>query len=294
MNSSEKSINLALHSSKPRLGITFCLLSMLSFAALDGLTKVLVRDLPVAQMVMVRYWFFAAFALGYAAYQGGIRKAAHSKRPGLQIMRALLGVAEVALFGFGLRYLGLAEMHALFAVFPLMTLALAGLMLREPIGLRHWIAAAIGFTGTLIILRPGLGIFQQAVFIPLLCALAFALFSVLTRRISQVDSFATNMVYVSVLGAAAVSFAGVPAWLPPTPTEWLMLGAVAITGIMGQVLLLQALRYVNASTLQPFNYTLLVFATLIGLLVFGEFPDTWTIAGAALVILGGLYALKAK
>ncbi|MNV87800.1 EamA-like transporter family protein [compost metagenome] len=73
-----------------------------------------------------------------------------------------------------------------------------------------------------------------------------------------------------------------------------MMSAVAITGVMGQVLLMQALRYANASTLQPFNYTLLVFATLIGLVVFGEFPDAWTIAGAALVIMGGLYALKAK
>lgn len=294
MNRPVNSIDLALDASKSQLGIILCLLSMLIFAALDGLTKVLVRDLPVTQLVMVRYWVFAVFALGYAAYQGGIREAARSKRPGLQILRAVLGVVEVALFGFGLRLLGLAEMHSLFAVFPLMTLALAGLMLKESIGLRRWIAAVIGFAGTLIILRPGLGVFQQAVFIPVLCALAFALFNVLTRRISQVDSFATNMLYVAVFGAVVVSFAGLPAWLPPTPTEWFMMSGVAITGVTGQVLLMQALRYANASTLQPFNYTLLVFATLIGLVVFGEFPDVWTITGAGLVIMGGLYALKTK
>lgn len=113
---------------RPQLGIALCLLSMLIFASQDGVTKLLVRDLPVAQLVMVRYWVFLAFAVGYSVYQGSLRTACRSQHPFLQITRALVGVGEIALFGFGLRYLGLAG-HALYAVFPLMTLALAGALL---------------------------------------------------------------------------------------------------------------------------------------------------------------------
>ncbi|PYD02696.1 EamA family transporter [Pseudomonas syringae pv. maculicola] len=140
-------------SARPQLGIVLCLLSMLIFATQDGITKVLVKDLPVAQMIMVRYWVFVIFAVGYATCHGSLRASVRSAKPGLQITRALLGVTDVVLFAFGLRFLGLAQMHALYAVFPLMTLGLAGMILGEFIGLRRWIAAAVGFAGTFVILR---------------------------------------------------------------------------------------------------------------------------------------------
>ncbi|WP_309109601.1 DMT family transporter [Pseudomonas brassicacearum] len=279
---------------RPRLGIALCLLSMLIFAAQDGVTKVLVKDLPIAQLVMVRYWVFLAFAVGYSVHQGSLRIACRSHHPYQQIIRALIGVGESALFGLGLRYLGLAEMHALYAVFPLMTLALAGAFLGEFIGVRRWVAAAIGFTGTLVILRPGSNIFELAALIPLLSALGFAIFSVLTRRISRQDSFATNMLYMGFFGAITITLLGLPGWVAPSLMQWGLIAVLSTTGVVAQLLFLQALKYATAATLQPFNYTLLVFASLIGLLVFGELPDTWTVVGACLVIAGGMYAIKAK
>lgn len=267
---------------------------MLIFAAQDGVTKVLVKDLPIAQLVMVRYWVFLAFAVGYSVYQGSLRTACRSHHPYQQVIRALIGVGESALFGLGLRYLGLAEMHALYAVFPLMTLALAGAFLGEFIGVRRWIAAAIGFTGTLVILRPGSGVFELAALIPLLSALGFAIFSVLTRRISRQDSFATNMLHMGFFGAVAITMLGLPGWVSPSPAQWGLIAVLSMTGVVAQLLLLQALKVATAATLQPFNYSLLVFATLTGLLVFGELPDTWTVVGACLVIAGGMYAIKAK
>lgn len=279
---------------RPQFGILLCLLSMLVFASQDGITKVLVKDLPVAQLVMVRYWAFLAFAVGYSVYQGSLRTACRSRHPCLQVIRALVGVGEIVLFGWGLRYLGLAEMHALYAVFPLMTLALAGVFLGEFIGVRRWVAAAVGFAGTLVILRPGTGVFELVALIPLASALGFAVFSVLTRRISQHDSFATNMLYMGFFGAITITSVGLPGWVAPSPTQWGLIAVLSTTGVVAQLLFLQALKYATAATLQPFNYTLLVFATLIGLLVFGELPDTWTVVGACLVIAGGMYAIKAK
>jgi drug/metabolite transporter (DMT)-like permease len=280
--------------SHSRLGIALCLLSMLIFACQDGITKVLVRHLPVAELVMVRYWVFVLFALIVCRAQGGVRAASRSASPWRQVVRALLGVGEIAIFGLALRYLGLAETHALYAVFPLMTLGLARLFLGERMVGRQWLAAAVGFGGTLLILRPGMGVFEPAALIPLAAALTFAFFNILSRRISQTDSFATTTLYMAVVGAVASTSAGLPAWVTPTPHEALLMSIVAVSGVIAQLLLIQALKYAEASTLQPFNYSLLVFATLIGLLVFGEAPTVWTITGALLILLAGLYSIRPK
>jgi len=279
---------------RTRRGIGLCLLAMLIFASQDGITKFLVRDFAVAQLLMVRYWTFLLAAIAFLAWRGGARAATCSAMPLLQVLRALLALGEAALFGWGLRHLGLAESHALFAVFPLLTLALAGVLLGEAIGIRHWIAAVVGFAGTLVILRPGVGLFEPAALIPLLAALTFAAYNLLSRRISQADSFATNLLYMAVVGAVASSCFGIPAWLPPSPTEWALLGVYAVTGMIAHLLLIKALEYAPAAILQPFNYSLLVFASLVGLLVFGELPDIWTIAGAALVLAGGMYAARTR
>jgi len=269
-------------------------MAMLVFASQDGITKFLVKDFSVAQLLMVRYWVFVAAVVGFLAFRGGVSAALRSSLPGLQILRSLLALGEAALFGWGLKYLGLAESHAIFAVFPLLTLALAGLVLGERIGFRHWIAAIVGFAGTLVILRPGLGVFDPAALIPLLAASTFAAYNLLSRRISQSDSFATNMLYMAVVGTIASTCFGIPAWLSPTPGEWALLGVYAVAGMTGHLLLIKALECAPAAVLQPFNYTLLVFATLVGLLAFGELPDALTIAGGALVLAGGLFAVRAK
>ncbi|MFR0693208.1 DMT family transporter [Enterobacterales bacterium AE_CKDN230030158-1A_HGKHYDSX7] len=278
--------------SNARLGIALCLLSMFIFACQDGITKVLVRHLPVSELVMVRYWVFVLFALVVCHVQGGLGVAWRSGSPKLQVTRALLGVGEIALFGLALRYLGLAETHALYAVFPLMALGLARLFLGERLVGRQWLAAAVGFAGTLLILRPGMGVFEPAALIPLAAALTFAFFNILSRRISQTDSFATTTLYMAVVGALAVSMVGLPAWVTPTLHEAVLLAILSVTGVIAQLLLIQALKYAQASTLQPFNYSLLAFATLIGLFVFGEAPTAWTLTGALLILLAGLYSVR--
>ncbi|MFZ6049748.1 DMT family transporter [Pseudomonas sp. CR3202] len=285
-------INNAPHADTTRLGIVLCLLSMFIFACQDGITKTLVKDLPVVELVMVRYWVFVVFALILCSIRGGVRQAIKSTSPWLQIVRSLLGILEIALFGLALRYLGLAETHALYAVFPLITLALARAFLGERLVTRQWLAATVGFAGTLLILRPGMGVFELAAFIPLLCALTFAFFNILSRRIGQSDSFETNTLYMAVFGAIAVSVFGIPAWVTPTVKEFALIAILSISGVLAQLLLIQALKHAEASTLQPFNFSLLAFATLIGIFIFGESPDIWTITGAMFILLAGLYAIR--
>lgn len=287
----EHSISTTSPAKGVRIGIGLCLLSMFIFAVQDGITKTLVKDLPVAQMVMVRYWFFLLFAVAFVSVKGGLKTAVRTGQPMLQVVRALLGVFEIAVFGLALRYLGLAETHAIYAIFPLLTLFLAALVLRESVSLRQTSAAVVGFTGTLIILQPGVGVFSVASLIPLLSAFMFAVFNVLTRKISQTDSFATNMLYMGFWGAVASTAIGGGQWVMPTPLQWGLMLVLCITGVAAQLLLLQALKYTAAVILQPFNYALLMFASLIGVVWFGETLDGFLVVGATLVVMGGIWSV---
>lgn len=274
-----------------RIGIFLCLLALFIIACQDGLTKFLIRDYPVAQLVMFRFWMFAGFAAVFTSLRGGLVAAARSRRPVLQIFRSLIFVSEIGLFAFGLHYLGLAEIHALIATFPLIATALAIPILGEHVGWRRWLGVAIGFAGALTIVRPGLGVFQWAALIPLGCAFLFAIYNLTTRLVSFRDSFETSTLYMAVIGCVAATFVGLPQWRMPDAQGWMLLAVFSSMGILGHMLFVKALEHAPASLLQPFNYTLMVWATLIGFAIFGELPDFWTIAGAALIVGGGGYVI---
>lgn len=276
-------------------GVLLCLAAMLVFAIQDAVTKTLVQDMSVAQVVLVRYWVFAVFALVWVSRKGTIRHALRSVRPKLQIFRSLLSIGEIALFNLALRYLGLAEAHSLMAVFPLIAIALAAPILGEQVNLKGWLAVGAGFMGTLIILRPGLEVFKPEALIPLSAALCFAGYHIVTRQVSAAgDGFNVNVLYMAVVGCICATLFGVQTWREPTLDEWYLLVVVSVLSVIAQLLLVKALEFAPASTLQPFNYSLLVFATIIGFAVFGELPDTWTFIGAGVVIISGLYVILSK
>jgi len=272
-------------------GITLCVLSMAAYALQDGITKVLVSGIPATQIVMIRCWVLLLLALVFAASRRGIRQSARSSQPLKQTLRALLAVAETYLFIVALRHLGLAETHAIYAVFPILTIALAGAFLGERISPRQWLAVAIGFAGTLAIIRPGFGVFSLYSLIPLLAALMFANYNILTRRMSREDDLATNLLYLGFWGALLTTLLGLPDWQTPTLRQTLLILALSLCGVTAQLLLLQALKFTAAATLQPFNYSLLLFASLIGVAVFGERLEPALLLGAVLVVIGGLLAL---
>lgn len=274
-----------------RIGVALCLMALFTFACQDSATKVLAQSYAIPQVIMVRFWAFAVFALAYVASRGRLADAARSRRPWLQLFRCLLIVAEMIAFNTGLRYLGLAESHALFAVFPLMATALAVPILGETVGWRRWAGVVAGFVGALIIIRPGLGVFHAAALIPLVAALGFAAYNLLTRLASFSDGFRTSLLYMALVGAVASTAVGLPMWRTPDAEGWMLLGFVSLTGILGHMLLIKALEYAPATLLQPFNYSLLVWASVLGFAVFGEIPDGWTIAGASLIVGAGGYVI---
>lgn len=261
---------------------------MFVFASQDGITKYLSTVYAVPQILMVRYVFFVAFAL-WLNRRIGLVASLRSGSPRLQILRSLVLVTEIGLFALTVRFLPLAYTHAILAATPLVATALSVPMLRETVGVRRWTAVLIGFTGMLVILRPGFGVFQPASLLALLTAGMYAVYIVLTRMVSRHDGAGTTVVYTAIVGGAVMTVVGPFYWTPPDIAGWALLLTLACTGAGGHFLFIKALESAPASVLQPFGFTVLVWATIVGFVFFGDLPDAATIAGAAIIVSSGLY-----
>lgn len=281
----------APHQDNSALGITFVLSAMFIFATQDAITKHLAGTYAAPQILWVRFAFYTLFALAYSARKKPLRYCLRSAVPWLQVARSLLIVAEIAVFIAAVRFLNLADIHALFATFPLMVTAIAAVFLGEKVGVRRWTAVFAGFVGVLIIVRPGFEEIKPGTLLALLTAFMFAVYNIMTRVVAHHDDSETTTVYMAVVGVACLSVLAPFYWVPPTPTDWAWLFCLSCTAAAGHFLLIKALEYAPASTLQPFNFTLLVFATFIGFVAFGTLPDFWTVVGAAVVVASGLYTI---
>jgi drug/metabolite transporter (DMT)-like permease len=273
-------------------GIIALIVATLFFAAQDAITKHLTQSVSVAQIVTVRFFFFSLFAIIYAARSMEIKVAFQSSQPKLQILRGLLICTEIGLFAFALQHLGLAEMHAIFACFPLIITALSVPFLGETVGWRRWLAVSVGFIGTLIIIRPDSGVFSPYALIALTCAIMFAIYNLITRKVSRHDRFETSLLYFGVVGFIG-SLAVVPFyWQYPNLDQVFWLVVISITGIVGHLLLIKALQLAPAVILQPFNYFVLLWAMIIGYSVYGEVLQSYKLFGAALVVVSGVYIAR--
>ncbi|UWR22756.1 DMT family transporter [Sulfitobacter sp. S190] len=272
------------------LGIGLMVLTTLVFAVQDGLSRHLAGEYNVLMIVMIRYWFFAAFVIAIARRRaGGIRAAARTDQPGIQILRGLLLSTEICVMVAAFTILGLVESHAVFTCYPLLVAALSGPVLGERVGWRRWLAIGVGFVGVLIILQPGAAVFDLRALIPLLAAAMFAVYGLLTRYAGRRDSTATSFFWTGVVGCVAMTVAGVWFWEPMTRSDWVWMGALCLTGVSGHWLLIRCYEVAEASAVQPFAYFQLVFAAAIGLSVFGESIRANVAIGAAIIVAAGLF-----
>lgn len=265
--------------------------TMVIIGTMDAVSKLLVEDMAVGQILAVRFWMFFGVALWMAHRSIGVKAAFRSKRPWVQIARSGILMAEMALFIQAFAYMHLADVHAIAAVAPLLVMVMATLFLGETIGPHRKAAVVIGFIGVLIIVRPGSGVFGWAALLPVLATLGWAAYQVLLRQVSGYDRSETTVLYTATTGLIIYTVAGLMFWQPPTAEQWLLLAAVGVMGSAGHILLVRAYESAPASALQPFNYGLPLWAVIIGWIVFDHLPDAWTFAGGGLVIAGGLYAL---
>jgi len=277
---------------QPRLGIALMVATTFVFAMQDGISRHLAGEYNVLMVVMIRYWFFAAFVMTVSARQaGGLRNAARTDQPLLQAFRGVLLAVEICVMVLAFTLLGLVESHAIFACYPLIVAALSGPILGEKVGWRRIAAIIVGFIGVLIILQPGLRVFQPEALIALASALMFALYSLLTRFVARKDTAATSFFWTGTMGAVVMTAVGLWSWEPMTRPDWAWMALLCVTGAFGHFLLIKTYEVTEASTVQPFAYLQLVFASALGITVFGEVLELNLVIGAGLVVAAGLFTL---
>ena len=275
-----------------RFGILLMIITTIIFASQDGLSKYLATEYNVYMVVMIRYWFFAAFVISVSSQKsGGIRRVAKTKSPLLQILRSLVLVAEVCVTILAFTLLGLAETHAIFASYPLIIAMLSGPVLGEYVGWRRWLAIFFGFIGILIILNPGSDIFSPYAFVPLGGAILFALYGLLTRYAGQYDNSSTSFFWTGVIGCIAMTVIGFNFWDPVSKADWNIMLLLSASGILGHYLLIKCYEVAEASAVQPFAYLQLIWASIIGVIIFGEQITTNVVIGAFIIVAAGLFTL---
>jgi len=275
-----------------RLGILMMVATTFVFAIQDGISRHLAGEYNVVMVVMIRYWFFAAFVMTIASRNaGGLRAAAATTQPVLQGFRAVLLVAEICVMIFAFTLLGLVESHAVFACYPLLIAALSGPILGEHVGWRRWAAIGVGFIGVIIILEPGFGVFEPRAIVPLMSALMFALYGLLTRYAARRDTAATSFFWTGTVGSVAMTAVGMWYWEPMAGPDWGWMAALCVTGALGHYTLIKCYEVAEASAVQPFAYLQLAFVSVIGVFVFSETIRPNVAVGVALIVGAGLFTL---
>lgn len=282
-----------MQSTAPRrrgLGIVLMIAAMFCMAAMDATGKYLTQDYAIAQILWLRFGLFFLLGWALAARAGGLRRAFRSPQPWRQLIRSAVLLAEIFTFIYAFKFLPLADVHAVAACSPLLATALAVPLLGEKVGPWRWGAIAVGFVGVLLIVRPGEGVFDGLALLPLLGALLWAVYQILTRAVAD-DGPETTVLYTAALGFGFWSLSGPFVWTPPDAQGWVLLFLTGLLGAVGHLLLIVAARMAEMSLLQAFAYFLPVWATLLGFLVFDEWPDLLTIVGAVVVVGSGLFAI---
>lgn len=271
-------------------GIVLMLVGIAGFAVMDAIIKWLTADYPVAQVVALRSWFGLPLLTLLALNQGGLR-ALITRRPLLHLGRYGLVIVLSFSFFWALSQMKLVDAVAITFAAPIFIAALSVPLLQESVGLRRWAAIGVGFCGVLAILRPGPGVFQWAAMAALGSALAYALLMITTRAFKSTESTAALMLYPQI-GISLTGLILAPlVWVTPSFVD---LGLFALAGIFGSVGVMcvtLAFRLGPAATISPFEYSALIWATLLGYLLWGELPDSITLVGAAIVISSGFYII---
>ncbi|UWP92405.1 DMT family transporter [Aliiroseovarius crassostreae] len=275
-----------------RLGIWLMVATTFVFALQDGISRHLAGEYNVWMVVMIRYWFFAGFVVWLTRRSGGLHRVLKPAKPFLQIFRGALLALEICVTVLAFTLLGLVESHAVFACYPLLVAALSGPVLGEHVGWRRWAAIGVGFLGILIILKPGFGVFAPAAVVPLLGAGMFALYGLLTRYAARFDSTQTSFFWTGVTGAVVMTVIGAGFWEPMSRGDWIWMGTLCLTGVLGHWLLIKCYEVAEASAVQPFAYLQLVFVAILGVAVFDEQIELNVIFGAAVVVAAGVFTLQ--
>ena len=275
------------------IGIIFAILAYLSFSLLDTIQKTLIIYYSVFQLLFIKYCFTLCLSFiesrrkkNYKFYLTNNLK--------LQILRSFLSILESACFVLAFRYLSLADAHSIGGLTPIIVVIFSSIFLREKITPKIWLAIFMGFIGVLVIMRPGLSIFDPKSLIPLSAALFLGLYQVVTRKASEYDQNETSLFYTAITGILIMGSISFFYWIPINLSFILLFMGVGVFYSLGLYLQIIALSKARASIVQPFHYTLIFWAIIFGFIFYNDIPDLFTIAGATIIASSGIYIFLKK
>ena len=273
-----------------RRGLILISAGFFCFTAMDAVAKTLLQTYPTAVVVWARYAGHLLFVVLYLGRRLG--PSLVTTMPWIHVLRSTTQLGVTVFFFLSLNYIGLAEATALAGVSPLLITLGAGLFLGERLDRARLIGVVVALLGALIVIRPGLAVFSPAALLPLICAGCFAANMLLTRHVGTRESPWAALIYAALLGTCATSallpfYGQLILW---TDVPWFLL--LGLLGAAAQLFIIRAYSTAEASAMAPFGYLDIVFATFWGIAVFGEFPDSFTILGALVIVAAGLYVWR--
>jgi drug/metabolite transporter (DMT)-like permease len=279
-------------SSSQTKGIVLIIFTTLVFASQDGITKYLVEQYHVFSVTMIRYWAFAVFVIVVSMMQkGGIRQVARTRMLKLQLARGVILALQVCAAAYLFANLGLVNTHVIFACYPLMVTLFSIPLLGERVGIWRISAVICGFLGVIVILQPGAAVLDLTALLTLLSAAIFALYNIMTRYVARVDNGETSFFWTGVGGFLTMTVIGPFFWDPLRSEDIYWMAVLCVMGALGHYLMIKALEAAEASVLQPFTFLQLVFASLIGVMLFGETLTVHSVFGATIIVASGLFVI---
>lgn len=275
------------------LGIAFRVAAMACMALLSALVKWTgSRGIPVFEIILFRN-LFAFVPLGLYIWRTTGFEVLKTKRPFGHLVRSAVGLTGMVCGFSAVQYLPLTEATALQFTSPLFMTALSALLLSEKVGRHRWGAVLVGFVGVLIMARPLPGQMNiPGVTLGVLSALGAAGAMVAIRQIADTERGPTIVFYFTLGGVAIGLVGSVFGWVTPDPLTLAMLVVAGLIGGVGQLFLTEALRQAPIGVIAPFDYTQLIWAALLGLVIWGELPHPLTLVGAVVVAASGVYILR--
>ena len=277
--------------SKESIGILFAITAYFSFSLLDALQKTAIINHSIFQLIFVKYLFVFFLSL-FEAKRKKNDNFYKSNNLKLQILRSLLSIIESGCFILAIKYLSLANAHSVGALAPVIIVALSAIFLKEKVSVKTWVAIFVGFIGVLIILRPTSSIFDVKSMIPLVAAFFVGLYQVVTKISSKYDAPEVSLFYSSIIGMMITSLLALNFWQPINMESYIIFFGIGLFFSLGFYFQINALSKARASIIQPFHYTLIFWAIILGYIFYDDIPDLFTITGAVIIAVSGIFVIN--
>jgi drug/metabolite transporter (DMT)-like permease len=266
--------------------------SVALFSFMDSFLKLLSAHYPPMQVAALRGMSSLPLVCIYVIWRRAV-PTLFRIRWKFHLLRAVLGIGMLSLFSYALQSLPLAETYSLFFVAPLMITALSAPMLGEKVDASRWRAIVVGFLGTLVVLRPsGNGMLTLAGLAVLGTAVGYAFSSITVRIIGRTDSSESMVFWLMFSMAFGAGGLAAPHWVPVVSSDWLLIAGLGAFGFVAQLLITEAFKHGEASTIAPFEYTALAWGIALDWLLWHSLPDGWMLVGSAIIIASGVYLIR--